>query len=91
VSCRSSPRSCSALSTASTSIYAGLHGIALALALASRPTTAWSLTACSVGASSLPLAIQALVSVLWLASAVAVVQHVVLFFAEQNEAVVAAP
>src|SRR6185436_10305774 len=64
----------------------GLHGIALALALASRPTTAWSLTACSVGASSLPLAIQALVGVLWLASAVAVVQHVALFFGEQKEA-----
>jgi hypothetical protein len=68
----------------------GLHGIALTLALASRPATAWSVTACSVGASSLPLAIQALVAVLWLASAVAVVQHVVLFFAEQTEAAIAA-
>jgi len=64
----------------------GLHGIALALALASRPTTAWSASACSLGASSLPLAIQALVGVLWLASAVAVVQHVALFFGEQKEA-----
>jgi hypothetical protein len=69
----------------------GLHGVALALALAGRPTTAWSLSASALGASSLPLAIQALVGVLWLASAVAVVQHVALFFGEQTEAVVAAP
>jgi hypothetical protein len=69
----------------------GLHGIALALALASRPTTAWSLSACSVGASSLPGAIQALVGVLWLASAVAAVQHLALLFADQPDAAVAAP
>lgn len=68
----------------------GLHGIALALALASRPTTAWSASACSLGASSLPLAIQALVGVLWLASAVAVVQHVALIFGEREEALLAA-
>jgi hypothetical protein len=64
----------------------GLHGIALALALASRPTSAWSLGACSLGASSLPVAIQALLAVLWLASAVAVIQHVVLLFGAQKEA-----
>lgn len=64
----------------------GLHGIALALALASRPTTAWNLSACSLGASSLPLAIQALVAVLWLASAVAAIQHVSLLFGQQKEA-----
>ena len=62
----------------------GLHGIALALALASRPTSAWSLSACSLGASSLPLAIQALVAVLWLASAVAAIQHVFLLFGQQE-------
>ena len=69
----------------------GFHSIAVALALASRPTTAWSLTACSVGASSLPVAIQALVGGLWLASAVAVVQHVVLLFGEQTDAAAAVP
>lgn len=69
----------------------GCHGIALALALASRPTTAWSLTAGSVGASSLPVAIETLVGVLWLASAVAVVQHVVLLFGERTDAAVVAP
>lgn len=68
----------------------GLHGIALALALASRPTTAWSMSACSLAPSSLPIAVQALVVVLWLASAVAVVQHVVLFLGEQKRAPVAA-
>jgi hypothetical protein len=67
----------------------GLHGIALALALASRPIEAWRLASGSLGASSLPLAIQALVGVLWIASAVAVVQHVVLY-CERNEAPVAA-
>lgn len=65
----------------------GLHGIALTLALASRPTAAWSLSDSSLAASSLPLAIQALVGVLWLASAVAVAQHIVLFFGEQEAAV----
>jgi len=69
----------------------GLHGIALALALASRPTTAWSVTTCSLGASSLPFAVQALLGILWVASAVAVVQHVVLLFGEQTDAAVAAP
>jgi hypothetical protein len=63
----------------------GLHGIALALALASRPMSAWSLGA-SLGASSLPFAVQALVAVLWLASAVAAIQHVFLLFGEQKEA-----
>jgi hypothetical protein len=64
----------------------GLHGVALALALASRPVSSWSLGACSLEASSLPLAIQALVGVLWLSSAVAVVQHVALFFGDHEEA-----
>lgn len=67
----------------------GLHGIALALALASRPTTAWTSSACSLGASGLPLAIQALVGIIWLASLVAVVQHLVLFFGEHPETAVA--
>ena len=67
----------------------GLHGIALALALASRPTSAWSLNACSVGTSSLPLAIQALMAVLWLASAVAAIQHVSLLFGQQKAAAAA--
>jgi hypothetical protein len=69
----------------------GLHGIALTLALASRPTNAWSLIDSSLAASGLPLAIQALVGVLLVASAVAVVQHVVLLFGDQKEAAVAAP
>lgn len=56
----------------------GLHGVGLALALASRPTAAWSLDVSSVTASTLPLLAQALVAMLWLASAVAAVQHVVL-------------
>jgi hypothetical protein len=64
----------------------GLHGIALALALASRPASAWSLSVCSLEASSLPLAIQGLVAVVWLASAVAVVQHALLFFGDHGEA-----
>lgn len=66
----------------------GLHGIALALALASRPTSAWSVGVCSLGASSLPLAIQALVAVLWLGSAVAAIQHVMLLFGEQEASIV---
>jgi hypothetical protein len=69
----------------------GLHGVALALALASRPTGAWSLDACSLGESSLPLAIQALVAVLWLSSAVAAIQHVALLFGAQEQTSVAAP
>jgi hypothetical protein len=64
----------------------GLHGIALALALASRPTTAWGLSACSLGASSLPLAVQGLVAALWLAAAIAAIQHVVLLLGEQKQA-----
>jgi hypothetical protein len=48
--------------------------------------SSWSLGACSLEASSLPLAIQALVGVLWLSSAVAVVQHVALFFGDHEEA-----
>lgn len=69
----------------------GLHGIALALALASRPTAAWTSSAGALGASPLPLAIQALVGVLWLASAMAVVQHVVLCLGERSETAVATP
>jgi hypothetical protein len=69
----------------------GFHGIALALALASRPSTAWSLTACSLAGSSLPGAIQALVGALCLASAVAVVQHVVLLYGAQADVAVASP
>jgi hypothetical protein len=63
----------------------GLHGIALALALASRPASAWSLSACSLEASSLPLAIQGMVAAVWLASAVAVIQHVLLLFGDHEE------
>jgi hypothetical protein len=68
----------------------GLHGIALALALASRPVSAWSLSACSLGASDLPIAIQTLVAFLWLASGVAAIQHGLLLFGDQKEAPVAA-
>ncbi len=68
----------------------GLHAVALALALASRPTSAWSLTTCSIAASGLPLTIQALVAALWLASAAAVVQHLVLLFSAEPDAAVAA-
>lgn len=64
----------------------GFHGVALALALASRPASAWSLGTCSLGASSLPVALQALLGALWLACAVAAVQHVVLLFGEQKDA-----
>jgi hypothetical protein len=69
----------------------GLHGVALALALASRPAGAWSLNACSLGESSLPLALQALVAVLGLSSAVAAIQHVALLFAAQEQPSVVAP
>lgn len=54
----------------------GLHGVALALALASRPADAWSLAVSSVGASSLPSAASWALWALWLAAAAAAVQHV---------------
>lgn len=54
----------------------GLHGVALALALASRPADAWSLAVSSVGASSLQSAALWALRMLWLAAAVAAVQHV---------------
>jgi hypothetical protein len=56
----------------------GLHGIALALALASRPAAAWSLEPSALTGSSLPVAVQALVGLLFAAAAVAAVQHVAL-------------
>jgi hypothetical protein len=47
--------------------------------------SAWSPGA-SLGASSLPFAVQALVEVLWLGSAVAAIQHVFLLCGEHKEA-----
>ena len=64
----------------------GLHSVALALALASRPALAWSLRESSLHCSSLPLVVQTVLGVLWLAAAVAAVQHVALLFAEQEDA-----
>jgi hypothetical protein len=61
----------------------GLHGVALALALASRPAAAWSLDASRLLPSALPVVAQGLVGVLWLASAVAALQHVALLLRRQ--------
>jgi hypothetical protein len=63
----------------------GLHAVALTLALASRPADAWGLGVSSLGRSSLPLALQVLLGGLWLAAAVAAVQHVALLFAAREE------
>lgn len=63
----------------------GLHGIALALALASRPVSAWS-GSCSLEASSLPFAVLTLLAVLWLGSAAAAIQHVALLLGKERGA-----
>ena len=63
----------------------GLHGVALALALASRPASAWSPSASSLQYSTLPFVLQALLAALWLAAAVAAVQHAALLFGEHDE------
>jgi hypothetical protein len=62
----------------------GLHGIALALALASRPEEAWALGTWSLTSSALPFAAQAAVGALWIAAAIAAAQHVALLVAEQE-------
>jgi len=62
----------------------GLHSVALALALASRPALAWSLSVSSVHCSTLPLILQVLLGLLWLAAAVAAVQHAALLFGEHD-------
>jgi hypothetical protein len=58
----------------------GLHSVALALALASRPVHAWSLAATSLHSSSFPLTLQVFLGVLLLAAAVGAIQHVALLF-----------
>ena len=63
----------------------GLHAVALTLALASRPVAAWGLDPSSLGRSSLPLAVQCMVGLLWLAAAVAAVQHVALLASRHDE------
>ena len=63
----------------------GMHGIALALALASRPLSAWSFNAHSLTMSYLPFEAQLLVGGLLLAATVATVQHVALLFAPQEQ------
>jgi hypothetical protein len=62
----------------------GLHGVALALALASRPADAWSLGVSSLGTSSLPSVVLWAVRLLWLAAAVAAVQHVGLLVSDAH-------
>lgn len=56
----------------------GLHAVALALALASRPAAAWRLDGSALAWSSLPTIAQGLVAALWVAAAIAAVQHVAL-------------
>lgn len=56
----------------------GMHGVALALALASRPAAAWELDVSTVVWSTLPGTVAALVGVLLLAATVAATQHVAL-------------
>jgi hypothetical protein len=63
----------------------GLHAVALTLAIVSRPVSAWSLTPSEIAWSSLPLAAHGVVGMLWLASAVAAIQHVVLGVAGRSE------
>lgn len=64
----------------------GMHGVALALALGSRPVSAWSVGLSRMESSSLPTAVQVVLGMLWLASAIAAVQHVVLGFARGDDA-----
>jgi hypothetical protein len=64
----------------------GLHSVALALALASRPAVAWSLSASSLHCSTLPFFVQLLLGALWLAAAVAAIQHAALLFGDQQDA-----
>jgi hypothetical protein len=56
----------------------GMHGVALALALASRPVAAWGLDASAVEPSTLPGIATALLSLLLLSATIAAIQHVVL-------------
>jgi hypothetical protein len=56
----------------------GLHAVALALALASRPTDAWGADISSLARTSLPLAAEVALGALLAAAFVAAVQHVVL-------------
>jgi hypothetical protein len=69
----------------------GMHGIALALALASRPVSAWSLDLSGIASSSLPTTVQVSLGILWLASAIAAVQHVVLGFARRDDSASSEP
>lgn len=63
----------------------GLHGVALALALASRPIDAWSRATSAVEASSLPSAVLWALGILWIAAAAAAVQHVALLVGEYRD------
>ncbi len=58
----------------------GLHAVALALALASRPSSAWSVSASALELSALPVLCHGALALLWVAAAVAAIQHVVLTF-----------
>jgi hypothetical protein len=62
----------------------GMHGIAVALALGSRPADAWSAGPSVLACSTLPRGAQILVGALLLAATVAAVQHIALLFSERR-------
>ena len=64
----------------------GLHSVALALALASRPVDAWSVAETSLHCSSFPLPLQAFLGVLWLVAAAGAVQHLALLLGQHDDA-----
>jgi hypothetical protein len=68
----------------------GMHGIALALALASRPVSTWSVEASLLMSSTLPRGAQILLASLLLAATVAAIQHVALLFSFQHDSLVEA-
>ena len=63
----------------------GMHGIALALALASRPSSAWSIDASALTISHLPLMAQVGIGGLFIAAVFAAIQHTALLFSPYEQ------